>query len=514
LRTFASRFGFVFGKESNMITKIINSIVSIGVIMGLVGASGVVHSTASAQERQYLVAGPKNGLPNPAAIAAAGGIWTGQIPSIGVALVRSSNPNFLTLIKKDRSVELAAPDIEIPSLEPEPNSLEAEMAEMAVEGEPSQSEAQSLGPAVLSDDPLSVLEWDNMRLGVPEIHAKGCLGQDVTIAVFDTGIHKDHPDLQGSVIAGISFVDTAPDPFPKTGGPTTVGHGTAVWGIIGAHCNNHIGVCGVAPEAKAISVRISESGDIQMSTILKALDWTSSVGVSQYGVRIINMSHSIKCFDTDPLCRDNLIHLMGMGNRAIAEAYKQGVIFFGSAGNQSVNVSQDDSFKIWPPGHKAETVGATGPCCAACDGNVLNGAEGDYDLLTAYTNYGFLENYFVMPGGQGGGGIGQLQNDCNNYPTPNTCTVAVPSLGNLTLSCPFFDMVWTTRIGTPNYFPFTGTSAATPQASGLAALWLSCHPDLKVGQLVDAIHGSAIDLGDPGYDLLFGFGLGDPAAVL
>src|SRR5262249_50333446 len=105
-------------------------------------------------------------------------------------------------------------------------------------------------------------------------------------------------------------------------------------------------------------------------------------------------------------------------------------------------------------------------------------------------------------------------NNCTNYPTPNTCTVAIPS-GNLTLSCPSFDEIWTTSlpIGGAIYIPFVFTSAAAPQASGLAAAWLSCHPDLKVGQLLDAIHETAIDLGDPGYDLLFGFGLGNPGAV-
>src|SRR5262245_13622754 len=69
------------------------------------------HTVAWTYELQYLVGGYRNALPNPAAIASAGGTWAGQIPSIGVAIARSNNPDFLTRVKKDKSVELVAPDI-------------------------------------------------------------------------------------------------------------------------------------------------------------------------------------------------------------------------------------------------------------------------------------------------------------------------------------------------------------------------------------------------------------------
>jgi Subtilase family len=52
------------------------------------------------------------------------------------------------------------------------------------------------------------------------------------------------------------------------------------------------------------------------------------------------------------------------------------------------------------------------------------------------------------------------------------------------------------------------TSASIPHATGLAALILSRCPNMKVGALVDAILNTATDLGEPGYDRLFGYGRG------
>jgi len=62
--------------------------------------------------------------------------------------------------------------------------------------------------------------------------------------------------------------------------------------------------------------------------------------------------------------------------------------------------------------------------------------------------------------------------------------------------------------GLNGYTVFSGTSAAIPHATGLAALVLSRYPDLNVGELVDTVLSTAIDLGTPGYDPLFGYGRG------
>jgi hypothetical protein len=64
--------------------------------------------------------------------------------------------------------------------------------------------------------------------------------------------------------------------------------------------------------------------------------------------------------------------------------------------------------------------------------------------------------------------------------------------------------------------PFTGTSAAAPQAAALAALWWSCRPGWSADQVRAALKTSAVDLGPPGHDFETGFGLvrmPDPAAL-
>jgi serine protease AprX len=105
-------------------------------------------------------------------------------------------------------------------------------------------------------------------------------GRGIVVAVMDTGI-ADHPDLEGSVIARVDFLNdgaTSLDPG---------GHGTFVAGLIAAHGRTF---SGVAPDAKLISLRVLDPlGRGTMHSVLAAFDWVLH-NRATYHVNVLNLS--------------------------------------------------------------------------------------------------------------------------------------------------------------------------------------------------------------------------------
>jgi subtilisin family serine protease len=74
-------------------------------------------------------------------------------------------------------------------------------------------------------------------------------GAGVRIAIIDTGIDFEHPDLAGQVIVRRNFVDADDAAFRLDR------HGTAVAGVIAAVPDNHIGIVGIAPDARLLALK-------------------------------------------------------------------------------------------------------------------------------------------------------------------------------------------------------------------------------------------------------------------
>jgi len=108
----------------------------------------------------------------------------------------------------------------------------------------------------------------------------GATGRGVTVALMDTGIAA-HPDLDGSVIARLDFVNdgtTLQDPS---------GHGTFVAGLIAAHGETFKGV---APDAKLISLRVLDQKGIgTMHGVLGAFDWLLHNRATMH-IKVLNLS--------------------------------------------------------------------------------------------------------------------------------------------------------------------------------------------------------------------------------
>ncbi len=92
------------------------------------------------------------------------------------------------------------------------------------------------------NDPLYDLQTNMTALGIARAHQR-VQGTGVRIALIDTGVDLNHPDLHGANVRSHSFIDR---PAPAV----SLRHGTAMAGLIAAVANNHIGIVGIAPRAQ------------------------------------------------------------------------------------------------------------------------------------------------------------------------------------------------------------------------------------------------------------------------
>lgn len=107
--------------------------------------------------------------------------------------------------------------------------------------------------------------WGYQHIKAPSALKVGYTGKGVKIAVIDSGINSQHPDLK--VAGGASMIA---DSSPFTDG---AGHGTHVAGVIGA-LNNSYGVVGAAPDAELYSVKVlSSNGAGTLEHVLNGVQW-------------------------------------------------------------------------------------------------------------------------------------------------------------------------------------------------------------------------------------------------
>ena len=167
-------------------------------------------------------------------------------------------------------------------------------------------------PDPMTDNPLASQQWYLNSCGIPEAwqfleeHGISAGGSpDVIVAVIDTGVDYDHPDLKTSMWVnlgeipgngidddGNGFIDdihgcsTIGNSFDHNGDPMDDnGHGTHVAGIIGA-ANNKEGILGVAYNAKIMAVKAGQaSGVFNQSDIAEAILYAAANGAD-----VINMS--------------------------------------------------------------------------------------------------------------------------------------------------------------------------------------------------------------------------------
>ncbi|MFD4373400.1 S8 family peptidase [Streptomyces sp. NPDC058486] len=166
-------------------------------------------------------------------------------------------------------------------------------------------------------DPMRSQQWALDALKLPDAWGTA-KGDDTVIAVVDTGVDPDHPDLKGRLVDGYDFVDGDDEPKDLNG------HGTHVSGIAAAHTENGVGIAGGAPGAKIMPVRVlGADGSGSDANITKGIVWAA-----QHGADVINLS----------LGESGLMARLlkgGVLNEAISVANGKGAVVVAAAGNDS-----------------------------------------------------------------------------------------------------------------------------------------------------------------------------------
>jgi len=306
-------------------------------------------------------------------------------------------------------------------------------------------------------------QWYLPLIGADAAWDAGYTGAGARVAVVDTGIAYNHPDLAYNIDfpAGATFVPGTPDFYDDHG------HGTHVAGIVAA-IDNDWGTIGVAPHAALIPVKVlNDSGSGYISWIVAGI-----VHAANQEVDVINLSFggiiSRNGYPPDYTAGD-VANYVNMYRKVLNYADRKGALVVHSAGNQTLDMDHDGNLIVIPVqlGNANDiAVSAVGP----------QGLQ-DFDHIASYSNYGVSVIDVAAPGG-----------DFRNYPNFEW----------------WRDMMYSTS--PTGWGWMAGTSQAAPVVSGIAALIVSKYGHMKPTRLKQKIIKSADDLGKPGTDPFYGKG--------
>jgi subtilisin family serine protease len=290
-------------------------------------------------------------------------------------------------------------------------------------------------PALAARDPLLARQW---ALGAPGVGAAVAwtqsLGQGVVVAILDSGVQLDHPDLAANLwtnpgeIAGNGVDDDRNGFVDDVHGASMLdasgnagdddGHGTHVAGIVAAAAGNGIGGSGLAPRARIMSVKVLDAkGACTASLLARGIRYAVDAGA-----RILNVS-----VNGDTTAQDL--------DEAIAYAGARGATIVASAGNDGRDLDRRPSFPAASPDPAVLSVTASGR-----RGGVLR-----------FANRGSATVDLAAPG----------------------------------------ERILSTARGS-GFEERSGTSMAAPYVSGALALLASARPDLGQAQLRDVLRASAL----------------------
>ncbi len=330
----------------------------------------------------------------------------------------------------------------------------------------------------IPNDPQYPRQWHFPLINLPQSWDVTTGSNTVIVAVIDTGVLLNHPDLANRLTSdGYDFISDPSraldgngiDPDPDDPGDGSPGgssfHGTHVSGIIAAETGNDTGVAGVTWSTRIMPLRVLGQGGGTDFDILQAV---------RYAAGLDNDSGTL------PAQKADIINLsLGGSNFSqaaqdiIAEVRAEGVIIIAAAGNSAAGT----------------------PVYPAAYGGVVSVSAVDIKKdLTGYSNFGPTID-LAAPGGDNNTDI-----NVDGFPDGVLSTCGNDTTGTIEFAYCFFQ----------------GTSMAAPHVAGVVALMKAIYPALTPEELDILLSSGSIteDIGPAGRDDQFGHGLIDAFGAL
>jgi subtilisin family serine protease len=445
------------------------------------------------------------------AVRDAGGTIVSENTDVGVATVRSGDPQFVKKAAAEPDLYGAADNRPVGHAPDE-------------RGKPSWRDVETEGGtatsgggnprAPVNGDPLAGLQWDMQLIGATPAgsYARQQGNHGVRVGIIDTGVDGTHPDIAPNFDRALSRnftvdnppgIDDGPCEHPSCVDPADEdddGHGTHVAGTIGAALNG-LGIAGVAPRVDLVNIRAGQdSGFFLIQPTVDALTYAGDAGID-----VVNMSFYIdpwlfNCANNpadSPAEQAQQQAIIEATQRAVDYAYEHGVTLISAAGNESTDLGKptvDDTSPDFPAGTARSRpvdnsclhlpseathvldVSSVGP---------VNLADSPYPRKAYYSNYGVEQIVVAAPGGDRREFFGTPQFNApeNRILAPYPLNVAqacgevdADGVPNGTTTCPaagdrFPPLVRNCAQGACGLYQWIqGTSMAAPHAVGVAAI--------------------------------------------
>ena len=305
------------------------------------------------------------------------------------------------------------------------------------------------------------IAWNVSHVHADEVWADGFDGEDVVVAVLDTGVNYNHVDLAGNMWVhpdypnhGYNFIDNNDNTMDYNG------HGTHCAGTVAGHGAAGT-ITGMAPAAKIMAVSVMDS----QGSGTEAAVWAGIEFAVDYGAHVMNLSLGWKhAWNPD----------RAMWRTTMNNALSAGVIAAVAAGNEG-NSSTDI------PPHQVRTPGDVPPPWLHPDQTLQGG-------VSAVVSVGSVTIEDEISGFSSNGPVSWSNvSPFNDYPYSPEMGLIRPDV-----TAPGSEIISLSNASNTGYRTLSGTSMASPAAAGVIALMISKNPEITPEEISQILEENAV----------------------